>query len=45
MTRSILLTFAIAGFAGLGVLDLANGRFSTGVAGVLLAAANYLLLA
>lgn len=44
MTRTILLVAAIGGFAGLALLDLSAGRVSVGVAELMLAAANYLLL-
>lgn len=43
--RTALLLCAIVGFAGLGVLDLLDGNPATGVASLMLAAANWLLLA
>ena len=42
--RTLLLILAIGGFAGLGLLDLVAGRFAIGVAALLLATANFLLL-
>jgi hypothetical protein len=43
--RSALLVLALAGFVGLGMLDLSAGNWHPGIAALLLAAANYLLLA
>lgn len=43
--RTVLLVAALSGFAGLGVLDVVDGRWSTGIASLLLAVANALLLA
>lgn len=43
--RTAFLAAALAGFAGLGLLDLAGGRLKTGISALLLALANYLLLA
>jgi hypothetical protein len=42
--RALFLILAIGGFAGLGLLDLAAGRLAAGVAALLLATANFLLL-
>lgn len=42
--RTGLLVAMLVGFAGLGVIDLLNGQLRTGVAALLLASANYLLL-
>ena len=42
--RLILLAMALAGFAGLGVLDLVTGNIRVGIASLLLSAANGLLL-
>lgn len=44
MLRVLCLCFAIGGFAALAVLDLATGNLRTGVASLMLALANYLLL-
>lgn len=43
--RVAFLACALGGFAALGVLDIAAGSLRTGVAALLLAAANALLLA
>lgn len=43
--RLALLILALAGFAALGLLDLAHGNIRLGIAALLLATANYLLLA
>lgn len=43
--RTLFLIMAIGGFVGLGLLDLSAGRVAVGVAALLLATANYLLLA
>lgn len=42
--RQVLLIACIGGFAGLGVLDILAGREMVGLAALLLAAANYILL-
>ncbi|MGH2954684.1 MAG: hypothetical protein ACRD2Z_03295 [Thermoanaerobaculia bacterium] len=42
--RTALLIAALGGFAGLGLTDLAGGRIDTGIAALLLATANLLLL-
>jgi TM2 domain-containing membrane protein YozV len=42
--RTTLLACALFGFAGLGVMDLLGGRTATGIAALLLATANWLLL-
>lgn len=44
MMRAVLLTMAITGFAGLGVLDLLTGSGRVGIAALFLAVANFLLL-
>ena len=43
--RLALLVMALGGFAGLGLLDIAQAQWKTGVAALLLATANALLLA
>lgn len=43
--RTVLLVMALGGFAALGTMDIASGRYATGIAALLLAAANALLLA
>jgi hypothetical protein len=43
--RGALLVLALAGFVGLGLLDISAGNTTPGTAALLLAAANYLLLA
>lgn len=42
--RTAFIVTALAGFVGLAALDLATGRWVTGAASLLLAAANGLLL-
>lgn len=42
--RTALLVLALAGFVGLGVVDLLAGELRAGVAALLLAVANALLL-
>jgi hypothetical protein len=42
--RRVFLICAIGGFVGLAALDLRAGRIGVGVASLLLAAANYILL-
>lgn len=42
--RLIFLTLALGGFAGLGVLDVVGGNARVGIASLLLALANSLLL-
>lgn len=42
--RIVLIIVALSGFVGLGLLDLFAGRPVTGIAALLLAAANGLLL-
>ena len=39
-----LLSMAIVGFAGLGLYDVATGNVGVGIAGLLLAGANAILL-
>lgn len=42
--RRVLVLIAAGAFVVLGIMDLAGGRYSTGSAAILLAAANMLLL-
>lgn len=44
MTRTVFIAVALAGFLGLAALDFASGAWRTGVAALMLALANGLLL-